>query len=77
MNVKDPEDFGRTQFEAWIPQGEIGNVNDIGSTVAFLSSDYAKYINGTEIYVDGSYMNSTIQYDPRPPRKSAAVWQIK
>jgi len=29
----------------------------------------ASYIHGADIYIDGGYMNNTIQYDPRPKIK--------
>lgn len=31
------------------------DVNDVGSMVAFLASDYAKNITGDTIYIDGGY----------------------
>jgi NAD(P)-dependent dehydrogenase (short-subunit alcohol dehydrogenase family) len=36
-----------------IPCGFIGEVNDVGHLVAFLASDEARYITGTEIVIDG------------------------
>ena len=36
-----------------IPYKRIGEVDDIGRVAAWLASDYADYINGTSIYVDG------------------------
>jgi hypothetical protein len=27
-------------------------------------------MTGIDIYIDGGYMQSTIPYDPRPPRKN-------
>ncbi len=68
MNREEIAKFGVDKFEKWIPQGRIGHVSDVAKSVAFLSSDLAGYITGTDIYIDGSYMNHTIQYDPRPPR---------
>ena len=69
MNREEINKFGRHKFEEWIPQGRVGVVSDVAPTVAFLASDLGSYITGTDIYIDGSYMNHTIQYDPRPPRK--------
>ncbi|GAB5553588.1 MAG: SDR family oxidoreductase [Saprospiraceae bacterium] len=68
MNRQEIADFGKDKFEQWIPQGRIGQVADVANTVAFVASDLADYMNGTDIYIDGAYMNHTIQYDPRPPR---------
>lgn len=73
MNSKEISAFGVEKFEKWIPQGRIGNVSDVAQSVAFLASDMAGYINGADIYIDGAYMNHTIQYDPRPPRKSNLI----
>ena len=69
MNREEIAKFGKDKFEKWIPQGRIGNVGDVAHTVAFMASDLGAYINGADIYIDGAYMNHTIQYDPRPPRK--------
>jgi glucose 1-dehydrogenase len=69
MNRKEIAEFGVEKFEKWIPAGKIGNVSDIAKSVAFLASDMASYIHGADIYIDGAYMNHTIPYDPRPPRK--------
>lgn len=69
MNRKEIANFGVEKFEGWIPQGRIGNVKDVSPTIAFLCSDMASYMTGIDIYIDGGYMQSTIPYDPRPPRK--------
>jgi len=69
MNRKEIAEFGVEKFEKWIPAGKIGNVSDISKSVVFLASDMASYMHGADIYIDGGYMNSTIPYDPRPPRK--------
>ena len=68
MNREEIAKFGKEKFENWIPQGRIGNVGDVANTVAFMASELGDYINGSDIYIDGAYMNNTIQYDPRPPR---------
>ncbi|WP_203256938.1 SDR family NAD(P)-dependent oxidoreductase [Hyunsoonleella ulvae] len=70
MNREEINKFGREKFHDWIPSGRIGNVTEVANTVAFLASDMAEYINGADLYIDGAYMNHTIQYDPRPPRKT-------
>lgn len=68
MNKDEIARFGKEKFENWIPQGRIGNVGDVAHTVAFLASELGDYINGSDIYIDGAYMNNTIRYDPRLPR---------
>ncbi len=70
MNREEIAKMGVDKFEKWIPQGRIGEVSDVAHTVAFLASDLASYINGADVYIDGAYMNHTIRYDPRPPRKN-------
>ena len=69
MNREEIDKFGREKFNNWIPSGRIGNVSDVATSVVFLASDMANYINGADLYIDGSYMNHTIQYDPRPARR--------
>ncbi|MCB0744587.1 MAG: glucose 1-dehydrogenase [Ignavibacteriae bacterium] len=69
MNREEIKKFGVEKFEKWIPAGYVGQVSDVANSVAFLASDYASYIHGADLYIDGGYMNHTIQYDPRPPRK--------
>lgn len=68
MNREEIAKFGVEKFEEWIPQGRVGEVGDVAQVVAFLASDLSTYVNGADIYIDGSYMNNTIQYDPRPAR---------
>ncbi|MDC0447822.1 SDR family oxidoreductase [Pelagibacteraceae bacterium] len=36
-----------------IPAGELGTGEDVSNCVAFLASDFAKYINGETIHVNG------------------------
>jgi glucose 1-dehydrogenase/3-dehydrosphinganine reductase len=65
MNAKEIDTFGREKFNHWIPLGKIGIAEDIAWMCTFLASDKAAYVTATEIYVDGGYKESTIQYDPR------------
>lgn len=73
MNREEIAKFGKDKFEQWIPQGRIGNVSDVANTVAFVASDLGDYIHGSDIYIDGAYMNNTIHYDPRVPRDPKKV----
>ncbi|WP_114749384.1 SDR family oxidoreductase [Pleomorphovibrio marinus] len=41
-----------------IPAGRLGNPEEFGYLVAFLASPFAAYINGTNIPIDGGYLNS-------------------
>jgi len=38
---------------AQVPLGRLGEPEEIGKVVAFLASDSASFINGTELFVDG------------------------
>jgi len=69
MNREEIAELGREKFENWIPQARVGNPVDVANAVVFLASDLAGYIEGADLYIDGGYMNNTLQYDPRPPRK--------
>jgi NAD(P)-dependent dehydrogenase (short-subunit alcohol dehydrogenase family) len=44
-----------TQFVANIPVGRWGKVEEIGSLAAFLCSDAASFITGTDILIDGGW----------------------
>lgn len=68
MNREEINEFGREKFNGWIPAGKIGSVDDVAWTCAFLASDKAAYMTATEIYIDGGYKESTVQYDPRSKR---------
>ena len=39
-----------------IPYKRIGEPEEIGRLAAFLASDYADYITGTSVYVEGGMM---------------------
>jgi len=68
MNREAINTFGRDKFEGWIPAGRLGNTGDVASMVAFLCSDEASYLTGTDIYIDGAYMRNLVRYDDRPGR---------
>jgi 3-oxoacyl-[acyl-carrier protein] reductase len=43
----------KEKYLGMIPAKRFGNVNDVAETVAFLLSDKASYINGTNIHING------------------------
>lgn len=43
------------QWTRLIPMGRLGSVDDIAPVIAFLASDAARYMTGTEVVVDGGY----------------------
>ncbi|MCX6623935.1 MAG: SDR family oxidoreductase, partial [Acidobacteria bacterium] len=42
-------------FISQIPVGHWGNIADIGALAVFLSSEYAGFITGTDILIDGGW----------------------
>jgi len=70
MNRAEIAEFGVEKFEGWIPAGRVGQVTDVSPMIAFLCSDMATYITGTDVCIDGAYLLSTVQYDPRPKREN-------
>jgi NAD(P)-dependent dehydrogenase (short-subunit alcohol dehydrogenase family) len=59
------EAIGRGTFDECIPLG-LGTPADVAKLVSFVCSDDARYITGTEIYVDGGYIRNLVRYDGRP-----------
>ena len=51
--IQNPE--VNQQFLAKIPVGRWGNVQDIGKLAAYLCSDDAAFITGTDIFIDGGW----------------------
>ncbi|KAF2085519.1 D-arabinitol dehydrogenase-like protein [Saccharata proteae CBS 121410] len=45
----------RNKWTSLIPQGKMGNPEDLMGAVTFLSSDASSYITGSELRVDGGY----------------------
>jgi NAD(P)-dependent dehydrogenase (short-subunit alcohol dehydrogenase family) len=43
----------REKYMDMIPLGRIGTPEDIAGAVVFLASDFASYITGANIYIDG------------------------
>ena len=51
-----PDEHRQGLFDALaaqVPLGRLGEPDEIGKVVAFLASDSASFINGTELFVDG------------------------
>ena len=48
-----PEEMRIEYVSKRVPIGAIGDMEDIANAVLFLSSEEAKYITGTDLYVDG------------------------
>jgi NAD(P)-dependent dehydrogenase (short-subunit alcohol dehydrogenase family) len=46
-------DSARTQFKSIIPLGEFGTSEEIATAALFLACDDSKFVNGTELCVDG------------------------
>ena len=45
----------RKQSEALIPEGRLGQPEDISNVVMFLLSDLSDYMTGTNVFADGGY----------------------
>lgn len=60
----DPD--ARAARSTRVPLGRLGTSDDIAAAVAFLLSDQAAYVTGTELIVDGGVVQSAISSLPRP-----------
>ena len=54
-----------------VPLGSTGTPTDIGHAVAWLSSDYARLITGTDLVVDGGARAKNFAYFPADPDQIA------
>ncbi|MFC3172773.1 SDR family NAD(P)-dependent oxidoreductase [Novosphingobium bradum] len=50
-------------WEGSVPMGRFGTAEEVAGAVAFLASDYASYVTGTTLVVDGGMMAHTGQPD--------------
>ncbi len=46
------------EWRAQVPEGRIGQAEELGAVIAFLASPAASYVRGTNIPVDGGRLNS-------------------
>jgi 3-oxoacyl-[acyl-carrier protein] reductase len=53
-----PKEKIMANMTATIPAGRIGSPSDLGATAAFLASDFAAYINGINVPIDGGFLGS-------------------
>lgn len=49
-------DADHATLAATIPMNRVGKVNEVAAVIAFLASDEASYLTGTELVVDGGYL---------------------
>jgi len=54
-----------------VPMGSTGTPTDIGHVVAWLCSDYARLITGTDLVVDGGARAKNFAYFPAAPEELA------
>jgi NAD(P)-dependent dehydrogenase (short-subunit alcohol dehydrogenase family) len=53
LSVNDPAIVA--QWAAMVPMGRIGKPHDIAEAAAYLASDAAAYVTGTEVLIDGGF----------------------
>lgn len=56
-----------------IPMGTTGTPTDIGHCVAWLCSDYARLITGSDVVVDGGARAKNFAYAPAAPGTSRGL----
>lgn len=60
MSRLAPNEMARDAVKKSVPLKRMGSTNDIANACLFLSSDYASYISGAIIPVDGGWMASGV-----------------
>jgi len=53
--ILDDNPYLKKQWTSLIPQGKMGNPEDLMGAVIFLSSDASAYVTGADLRVDGGY----------------------
>ena len=57
--------IGTDKVRSWIPNRQIGTVEDVARVCALMASDYAAYVNGSTILVDGGYAQNLVRHEKR------------
>jgi len=55
-NLRDDTKVDREAYIGRIPMGRFGDPSEIAKAVVFLASDFASYITGTVLPVDGGWL---------------------
>lgn len=58
-------EIGTDKVRSWIPNRQIGTVEDVARVCALMASDYAAYVNGSTILVDGGYAQNLVRHEKR------------
>jgi NAD(P)-dependent dehydrogenase (short-subunit alcohol dehydrogenase family) len=58
-------EFGADKVRGWIPAKRIGLPEDVARACVLMASDYAAYVNGSTILVDGGYAQNLVRHEQR------------
>lgn len=65
LNRERISEIGIDKVRSWIPAGRIGLARDVAMTCTLMASDYASYVNGSTIIVDGGYVQNLVRHEQR------------
>jgi len=65
LNRERIAEFGTDNIRSWIPDRQIGTADDVARVCALMASDYAAYVNGSTILVDGGYAQNLVRHEQR------------